>query len=76
MEAPRAAAKNNTTQEVEIDPEAFDPVLEVFKLDIDFSLVERNLRLTTEQRAEQLVKATSFIHKFRPLAHACSPKTA
>jgi hypothetical protein len=47
--------------------EAFDPVLEVFKRDIDFTIVERNLRLTTEQRAQQLVNATRFIGKFRPL---------
>ena len=47
--------------------EAFDPVLEVFKRDIDFTLVEKNLRLSTEQRAQQLVNATRFISRFRPL---------
>ncbi len=45
--------------------EAFDPVLEAFKRDIDFTLVERNLRLSTEERAQQLVNATRFIGKFR-----------
>ena len=47
--------------------EAFDPVLEVFKRDIDFTLVEKNLRLSTEERAQQLVNATRFIARFRPL---------
>ena len=47
--------------------DAFDPVLEVFKRDIDFTLVEKNLRLSTEQRAQQLVNATRFIGRFRPL---------
>jgi hypothetical protein len=47
--------------------DAPDPVLEVFKRDIDFTLAEKNLRLTTEQRAQQLVNATRFIGKFRPL---------
>jgi hypothetical protein len=47
--------------------EAFDPVLEVFKRDIDFTLVEKNLRLSTDQRAQQLVNATRFINRFRPL---------
>lgn len=47
--------------------EAIDPVLEVLKRDIDFTLVEKNLRLTTEQRAQQLVNATRFIGRFRPL---------
>jgi len=49
--------------------DAPDPILEVFRRDIDFTLVERNLRLTTEQRAEQLVNATRFIRRFRPLVH-------
>jgi hypothetical protein len=48
--------------------DAFDPVLEVFKRDIDFTLVEKNLRLSTEARAQQLVNATRFICRFRPLA--------
>jgi hypothetical protein len=47
--------------------ESFDPVLEVFKRDIDFTLVEKNLRLSTEERAQQLVNATRFIGRFRPL---------
>ena len=47
--------------------EAFDPVLEVFKRHIDFTLVEKNLRLSTEQRAQQLINATRFIRRFRPL---------
>jgi hypothetical protein len=53
---------------VEIDPAAYDTVLDVFKRDIDFTLVERNLRLTIEERALQLVNATRFINKSRPLA--------
>jgi hypothetical protein len=52
--------------------EAFDPVLEVFKRDIDFTLVEKNLRLTTEERAQQLVNATRFIARFRPLVEKSS----
>jgi hypothetical protein len=31
--------------------EAFDPVLEIFKRAIDFTLVEKNLRLSTEERS-------------------------
>ncbi len=47
--------------------EAIDPVLEFFKKDIDFTLADRNLRLTTEERAQQLVNTTRFISRFRPL---------
>jgi len=46
--------------------DAVDPVLEVFKRDIDFTLVEKNLRLTMEERAQQLVNATRFLRRFRP----------
>lgn len=59
----------------ELNPESFDPVLEVFKRDIDFSLVERNLQLTIEERAEQLVRATRFIAKFRPLVSSATDQT-
>ena len=54
--------------------DALDAVLEVFKRDIDFSLVERNLQLSTDERAQQLVNATRFIARFRPLV--TSQKTA
>ena len=47
--------------------EALDPVLEVFKRGLDFSLVEKNLGLSIEERAQQLVNATRFIGCFRPL---------
>ncbi|MEO5804214.1 MAG: hypothetical protein ABIR24_11860 [Verrucomicrobiota bacterium] len=51
----------------ELTAEASDPVLELFKADIDFTLTEKNLRLTTDERAQQLVNATRFLGKFRPL---------
>ena len=52
--------------------EASDPVLELFKQGLDFSLVEKNLRLSTEQRAQQLVNATRFVDRFRPLVQQLS----
>jgi len=51
----------------ELNAEQVDAVLEVFKRDIDFTLVERNLRMTIDERARQLAKAMKFIGKFRPL---------
>ena len=60
-------AAPDPVEEDALRADAFDPVLEVFKRDIDFTLVERNLRLTTEERAQQLVNATRFIARFRPL---------
>lgn len=43
------------------------PVLDTFKRDIDFTLLEKNLRLTLEERAQQLSNITQFLRKFRPL---------
>ena len=63
MESPESARP----QYEGLSADALDPVIEVFKRDIDWTLVERNLRLTTEERAQQLVNATRFISRFRPL---------
>ena len=60
----------------ELSAEALDPVLEALKRDIDFTLVERNLGFTTEQRAQQLINATRFIGRFRPLVAGGSGKSA
>ena len=49
-----------------------DPVIEAYKKDVDFTLVERNLRLTIGQRAQQLTKAVEFIRKFRPVVAEAS----
>ena len=52
---------------VEPDFFAVDPVIEAYKKDVDITLIDHCLRLTTEQRAQQLLNATRFIKKFRPL---------
>lgn len=41
--------------------EAIDLVIEVFKEHIDETLLDRNLRLSTQERAQQLVNTTRFI---------------
>jgi hypothetical protein len=45
----------------------FDAVLDCLKKDMDLSALDRNLRMTTEERAQKLVNATRFIAQFRPL---------
>ena len=67
MEPLQSHESTGDALEEELSADAFDPVLQLFKRDIDFTLVERNPRLTTEERAQQLVDATRFIGKFRPL---------
>ena len=37
-----------------------DPLIEALKRDIDMSLLERNLKLTPQQRIEQLVEMQRF----------------
>jgi hypothetical protein len=44
-----------------------DPVIEAYKKDVDVTLLERTLRLPVAERAQQLVNATSFLRKFRPI---------
>ena len=53
-------------------PDFYDPVIEAYKKDLDLTLLERNLRLTTEQRAQQLVQMVQFIEKFRPIVAAAT----
>jgi hypothetical protein len=77
MESPlsRDSAANRRPGE-DLSAEALDPVIEVFKRDIDFTLVERNLRLTVDERARQLANATKFIARFRPLVSGKASSTS
>lgn len=67
MKSTASALASGYTPDAELTANASDPVLERFKADLDFTLTEKNLRLTTEERAQQLVNATKFLRKFRPL---------
>jgi len=42
-----------------------DPVIEVYKKDIDRSLIRENLRLTVDQRFQQLMKLQEFADELR-----------
>jgi hypothetical protein len=42
-----------------------DPVIEAYKKDIDVTLIRENLRLTVEQRFEQLMKLQQFAEDLR-----------
>ena len=46
-------------------PDLSDPVLEIYKRDVDRTLLVRNLRLTPAQRAEKLVDFVRFLHEMR-----------
>ena len=42
-----------------------DPVIEAYKKDIDVTLIRENLRLTVDQRFQQLMKLQRFAEELR-----------
>ena len=46
-------------------PRDVDPVVEVYKKDVDRTLLRRNLKLTPSERAEQLVTFMEFVAELR-----------
>jgi hypothetical protein len=42
-----------------------DPVIEAYKRDIDLTLIRENLRLTVDQRFQQLMKLQQFAEDLR-----------
>jgi len=42
-----------------------DPVIEAYKKDIDVTLIRENLRLTVDQRFQQLMKLQQFADDLR-----------
>ena len=63
----------NPDSEHAAGPPEPDPVVERYKLDIDFTLVERNLRLTPEQRIVQLMNRARDLEELREAARAARP---
>jgi hypothetical protein len=45
--------------------EDLDPVIEAYKKDIDITLIRENLRLTVDQRFQQLMKLQQFAEDLR-----------
>jgi len=49
-----------------VQPEKdLDPVIEAYKKDIDVTLIRENLRLTVDQRFQQLMKLQQFAEDLR-----------
>jgi hypothetical protein len=47
-----------------------DPVIEVYKRDVDRSLIERNLRLSVDERFLQLMELQRFADELRRAGRA------
>jgi len=54
----------NDLHEVEAGRD-LDPVIEAYKKDVDVTLIRENLRLTVDQRFQQLMKLQQFAEDLR-----------
>jgi hypothetical protein len=52
-----------------------DPVIEAYKKDIDVTLIRENLRLTVDQRIQQLMKLQQFAADLRRAGRQAVQKT-
>ena len=52
-----------------------DPVIELYKKDIDRTLIRRNLRLTVEERFENLMRLQEFARDLRNAMTRAKPAT-
>lgn len=57
--------ENSNRSQIIIEP---DPVIEEYKRDIDITLIQSNLRLTVEQRFEELMKLQDFAEELHRAA--------
>ena len=46
-------------------PKDLDPVIEAYKKDVDVTLIRENLRLTVDQRFQQLMELQQFAEDLR-----------
>ena len=57
-------------REIIIEP---DPVIEAYKKDVDRTLIRENLRLTVEQRFEELMRLQEFAEELRRAGSEAKP---
>ncbi len=61
-------------------PDFYDPVIEVYKKDVDRTLLRENLRLTPEERVAQFRSAMNFFEELRAAGErmraGVNPKTS
>lgn len=59
------ASQRDTSLPEDLVPLPPDPVIEVYKRDIDRTLLRENLKLTVEQRLEELMELQRFAEELR-----------
>ena len=56
-------------------PDLFDPLIEMYKKDVDRTLLIKNLDLTPAERAEKLVDFVRFLDEMRRAGQRLPPRT-
>lgn len=58
-----------------MDPErsSIDDIIDLYKKDVDFTLIESNLRLTVEERARKFLDFMNFVGEIRGTAARSQP---
>lgn len=64
---------NNRPEPTEIDISS-DPVILAYKKDVDRTLIRHNLRLTVDERFEQLMKLQEFAEQLRVAGRKTEPQ--
>lgn len=65
-------ADNMNREELHFEP---DPVIEAYKRNVDRTLIRENLRLSVEQRFEQLMRLQQFAEELRQTTTDIHPDT-
>ena len=58
----------------EDEKSSIDPVIEAYKKDIDRTLIRENLRLTVDQRLQQLMDLQRFAEELQKAGRKARPK--
>lgn len=58
--------------EINLEP---DPVIEAYKKDVDRTLIRENLKLTVEQRIENLMRFQEFAEELRRAGQRTRPRS-
>ena len=55
----------NKNQSQTIPARSIDPIIEAYKKDVDRTLIRENLRLTVDERFQQLIRLQQFAEELR-----------
>jgi hypothetical protein len=66
---PRQPQTNELNEDVGLAPaDAFDPVIEAYKKDVDRTILRENLKLSPQERSEKFVAFMKSVYQLREIA--------